>query len=495
MIKWESSLATGQQRSVMATFNTVLNQLEQDFLSSYHLLRILSFLDPEDIRLAMLTDGARMLSPLPGNSERESSMITRFAPWIHSRPHSQHSPCDPAEPSHSSPELRALVSLLLSPTVFPNALYKLRSLSLVERLSRDGELTLRVHDLVHFITQEHVKRHRGYQAWLKSTVSLVCAALRRVEDPTLPKCWPECEHLMPHVRFLSNAWTGKHGVNLELVMADVRLARYLNSRGRYDDAGRLCERSVGTFRKELGDKHKDTLSASYLLAHVYYNQGRTPQAEEAFKHVLAVRRRVLGADHEDTLMTMNNLALVYHKQDRYKEAEQLFKQVLSVEGKKLGPDHPSTLTTMHNLALVYGSQKQYDKAEELFEDVLARKERSLGPDHVNTLTAAINLGSLYESQSKYIYAEELFKRALVGRDKQLGPCHPHTLTAVLRLAYLYQSQVRNDEAEPLFRRAFEGMKEQLGANHPKTLDCAKAFSSFYRSRGRNREADALLEGH
>jgi tetratricopeptide (TPR) repeat protein len=491
MIEWKSDLATDQQRSVLATFDTLLDQLERDFPETYDILRVLSFLDPEDVPLAMLTDGAQILSSPPdqppGNSKRESSIITRIAKWTSIQRSSQRRSRNyTREPL---PELHSLTSLILSPTAFPKARQKLQSLSLIE-LSRDGQSSLRMHDLVRFLTREHVKRRTAYQAWLDSAVSLICSALRRVEDPSLPQSWPEFEKLMPHVRSL---WTSVQGVNLELVDADVRLARYLNSRGRYDDAERLCEHSIGSLQKELGEKHEDTLAALYVLADVYDSQGRFAEAERVLKQVLAVRKKELGTHHEDTLETTRSLAQVYYRQCRYKEAEELYKRTLAVEKKTLGPNHLETLKTMKNLALCYDSQQRYDEAEKLFKHVLAYEETSLGPDHVGTLATVHNLALVYHHQSKYLDAEELYERVLVSSEKQLGPSHPVTLTTVFNLAHIYQSQARNDEAERFYLRAFTGQKQLMGAKHPDTLEFAEDLADLYRSQGRNSEADALLE--
>jgi tetratricopeptide (TPR) repeat protein len=493
MIEWESDLAMDHQISVLATFDTLFDQLERDFPESYNVLRILSFLDPEDIPLAMLTDGARTLDPPPpGNSQRGSSAITSITEQNHDPRPPQHRPSP--QPTDLSPELRTLVPFLLSPIAFPKALHKLQSLSLVERLSRDRQSSLRIHDLVHFMAREHVKRCSAYQAWLESTVFLVCSALKHVENPQSPSRWPECEKLMPHVRSLSYV-TGGQGVNLELLAADVHLARYLNSRGRYSDAQRLCEHSLAGFRKELGDKHKYTLQAFYCLAQIYFNQGRSTDAEAAFKHVLAVEnlKEELGAEHEDTLWPTHELGQVYTFQGRHEEAEKLMKRVLAIREKNLGPNDPNTLMAMHNLAFTYESQKRYDDAEELYKNVLSRREKHFSHDHIETLRTANNLAVVYLSQRKYIDAEELSKRVLAGWENQLGPSHPDTLKAASNLAYLHELQGRNDDAERLYFRALTGMKRHLGADHPSTTSCARAFTAFYRSQGRNGEANVLLD--
>jgi hypothetical protein len=94
------------------------------------------------------------------------------------------------------------------------------------------------------------------------------------------------------------------GVKLELAMADVCLARYLNSRGGYDDAGR--------FREVLGDHRDDTIPF-----HVFAQPGASLM-QNCVQAPFDRWKTELGPDHHDML---DRLALVYRRHSRHEEAE------------------------------------------------------------------------------------------------------------------------------------------------------------------------------
>src|SRR5580658_805149 len=59
MFHWENDLSTYEENSVAATFASQLNDLESRFPDASNFLKVLSFLDPECIPLAMITQGAQ----------------------------------------------------------------------------------------------------------------------------------------------------------------------------------------------------------------------------------------------------------------------------------------------------------------------------------------------------------------------------------------------------------------------------------------------------
>jgi tetratricopeptide (TPR) repeat protein len=64
------------------------------------------------------------------------------------------------------------------------------------------------------------------------------------------------------------------GTNLEVARANVQIARYFESRGRYDEADELYKRALEGMEKLLGNDHPDTLSSRNNLAIIYWLQGR-----------------------------------------------------------------------------------------------------------------------------------------------------------------------------------------------------------------------------
>ena len=107
------------------------------------------------------------------------------------------------------------------------------------------------------------------------SVSLVCGAFGLIEDMRSPEAWEECERFIPHLRSLDRTWDDAHGVNLELSRANVRVARYMKLRGRYDEAEALLLRTLSSCERHLGADHLATLHSMDGLAGVFKSQDDT----------------------------------------------------------------------------------------------------------------------------------------------------------------------------------------------------------------------------
>jgi tetratricopeptide (TPR) repeat protein len=466
---------------VTATFDALFAELDED---SSRFLKFLSFLDPKRIPSKMLVEGAESLSQQAesAHTSPEKSCVIINDPTTNTR-----------NSAFISPDFRPLLTLILSPIQREVIVQKLQKLSLVEQLFEGDQAYLRMHDLVQYMMGERAKKDAStYREWLRSTVSLVYCVFRSIEEPQLPRWWPDCEMLLPHLHSLNERWSGVDGVNLELAKTDVEMSRYLISQGRYGEAEAMCKRGVESFEKECGAEHPDTLDAVHALAFTYIRQERWADAEALGERVLAQQLKTLGADDAETGDSMNTLAVVYIRQGRYGKAEELLEGALAGFKKNLGPDHRYTFIAMNNLGEVYMYQERFDEAEKLLKRTLAGREKIFGPDHIDTLVTVEFLARVYESQKRYAEAEGLFKRALIAREKQLGSTHPRTLDTVVCLAHIYQSQGRYGEAEEYFKRAFTGRMHELGASHPGTERSANALAEFYRSQGRGSEADEVL---
>ena len=69
IMSWDNQLSTYEQRSVMTTFSSTLDELAKDSPVANLLLQTLSFFDPESIALDMIVDGAYPISDLRAYSE------------------------------------------------------------------------------------------------------------------------------------------------------------------------------------------------------------------------------------------------------------------------------------------------------------------------------------------------------------------------------------------------------------------------------------------
>jgi len=190
----------------------------------------------------------------------------------------------------------------------------------------------------------------------------------------------------PHIQSLTKWDDGGTIRNLELYQANIVIAQYLRSWGRYDEA------------------------------------------EMLFSHVLRGNEKLFGPDHPETLVMRLHLGLVYHWQGRHNEAELL----------GLRNDHIETIWVVHYLAEMCRSQGWDSEAETLYMRALTGYEKDLGPEHHNLLLVNSGLANTYQSQGRYEESEMLFKRVLIGYEK----IHPdtYTLGTVVGLALNYQSQ-------------------------------------------------------
>jgi hypothetical protein len=137
VIRWENDLTPYEARSVAAIFENQSNQLNQQSPDVGNLLKLLSFLDPENIPVTMIVDGAReSLKNRAGGRELFSPkhIARKFKAWsqkiLHTKRHTKGKPpADATESSHISP-FDSLITLILSPIEFQRVIQKLQSLSL-----------------------------------------------------------------------------------------------------------------------------------------------------------------------------------------------------------------------------------------------------------------------------------------------------------------------------------------------------------------------------
>jgi tetratricopeptide (TPR) repeat protein len=455
-------------------------------------LKIISFFDPESIPLDMIMQGAEAL--LGSLSASIATSSNRMAPGnilfllrrilLRQTKQKQSETMDVMD----YPQLKPLLHLILSPVQLQDAITQLQNRCLVKHVRSADTSVLYIHDLIRIMVQASLMDSGIDREWFAIAVELTCGAFRLVEDPESYKCWSQCAIFTPHFHLLT-MWDEMYGSrSIPIMEANVKIARYLWSTGRYIEAETLFRRTLAVSEERLGLEHPDTLGIMHWLGTVYRAQGRYDEAEIQYKHVLALRKK-RGSNHPDTVHTMHSLALVYDSQGRHSEAERQYKHVLALTKKQLGLEHPDTLRTMHNLANVCYSRGQHSEAETLHKHVLVLREKQLGPDHPHTLNTMHNLALVYNSQGRHSEAETQYKHVLALTEKQLGLQHPDTLRIMYNLALAYNSQGRHNEAEILLKRVIVLREKQLGVEHPDTLRAMHGLACVYDSQGRHSEAE------
>jgi tetratricopeptide (TPR) repeat protein len=265
--------------------------------------------------------------------------------------------------------------------------------------------------------------------------------------------WEVCERLVPHIQACAAQLEQQNTAQAGAAALFMNAGRYLQDRGRYEQAAPLLQRALAIYEQQVGPTHPDTAYSLNSLARLYRAQGSYAEAEPLFQRALAICEQELGPHHPNTATSLNHLASLYQDQGKYAEAEPLFQRALVIYEQQLGSDHLDMAGSLNNLALLYRDKGKSAEAEPLLRHALAVFEQELGPHHPNTATSLHSLAWLYQAQGKYAEAEPLYQRALAIYEQQVGPEHPYTATTLENYASLLRRMQRSNEAVPLEQRA------------------------------------------
>lgn len=442
------------------------------------LLKLSSFLAPDEIYYWMLIDGAKYL----GNE------LTSI---LHQE--------DPDEAWEAIGKL----------------LYSLWQYSLVTWEPEAGWYSL--HRLVQMVMRENLQPQRRI-AWIEQAVEAVSA----VSPGTDFKNWPKCEQLLPHWLQIREQAHRLAFQSKALVVIIDKAGFFLVEKARYGEVEPLFLQVLAIRKEMLGENHPDVGSSLHNIAYLYSCQGRYFKAKSYYldslritqnyfgrdhldvatnlhslgenfcsqglysesasyyKEALEIRQRLLeDKKHPDIALALDGLAHTRVKQGCYEDAESLCKQALDIRRDVYGDIHPHLAKNLNNLASIYLEQKRYDDAEKRYREALAMMEELFRDvQHPDKAQCFDNLGRLYGSQERYREAESLFKKALKIRQDLFGNSHPDVAQSLHNLAMAYIGQKLYHKVEKLLLQAMYINFQALGENHPDTQLTQEHFIKF-----------------
>jgi hypothetical protein len=420
--------AAGHPADVAATLGLALSRLEVEAPAAAGLLRLLAFLAPEPVPVALLLareDAAGLLGP----------------------------------------EVAAGIGSLLGDLVAAgDAITALRRYSLI---TPAGDGLVLVHRLVQAITCAQLTAEEASR-WEQAAAALIGKAVP--SDAQLPEAWPTCAVLLPHARAV-----------LDLTSSGMRrIAQYLGFSGSYPAARDLFQQVADAYKQ--GDTHGPedpaALIARHELAHWTGQAGDAVAARDQFAALLPVYERVLGPDHHDTLAARSNLAYWTGQAGDAAGARDQFAALLPVYERVLGPDHPGTLATRSNLARWTGEAGDAAGARDQFAALLPVRERVLGPGHPDILTTRASLAYWTGKAGDAAGARDQFAALLPMDERVLGPDHPRTLAGRHSLARWTGEAGDAAGARDQFAALLPVRERVLGPGHPSTLTARASLARW-----------------
>ncbi|HUW64047.1 MAG TPA: FxSxx-COOH system tetratricopeptide repeat protein, partial [Spirochaetia bacterium] len=375
----------GYKATVTTTWKITFEQVQEASPAGADLLRLCSFLAPDDIPKEFLTNGREWL-PKP----------LRFA--------------------------------VANPLKYNQILADLRRYSLINL----NQEVLSLHRLVQAVQRDELTdKQREY--WSQITLRFINELIHRGQDDM--RVWPKYFRLLPHaLEATKHCEEHLEPQHPDMINSFSNLARLYYELGNYQQAESLLHRVLAVKEKLLGPDNPDIATNLNNLALLYTNQGKYEAAEPLYQRALFITETALGPNHRNVGVALNNLALLYDIQGKYVAAGPLYHRALVNSERALGPNHPDIAITLNNLAGLHESQGNYELNELLYQRALLITEKSLGPDHPTVAATLNNLAGLYTSQGKYEDAEPLYQRALAIIEKALGPEHPSVAITLNNLA-------------------------------------------------------------
>jgi tetratricopeptide (TPR) repeat protein len=437
--------ATNYPDSVATTWSLAFQKIEQTNPAAAELLRLCSFLAPDNIPEEILRDGSIYWdAPL----QQATSELSTFNQMIE----------------------------------------ELLKFSLVHRLVDTHMLS--IHRLVQAVQMDAMKPEEQHQ-WAEKVIRAVNELFPR--NPADINTWPQCLRYLDQAQVCS-ALIDKYALLLTEGADVLNLTSiYLNEHALDNVAEPLVKQALAIREQQLGLEHADTAACLNNLALLYKKQGRYEEAEPLLKQALAIWEQQLGPESLYTANCLNNLSGIYEGLGRYEEGELLCQQALTIFERVLGPKHPDRATCLNNLASLYFAQGKYESAEFTYLQTLTIREQQLGSEHPDTAVCLNNLAALCKSQGRYAEAEQLYQRSLAIHEHVFGSSHPNTAGSLSNLALLYECQGKSAEAEPLLKQVLTINEQRFGSKHPSTVVCLNNLALLYKSQGRYAEAEPLFQ--
>ncbi|WFE65712.1 FxSxx-COOH system tetratricopeptide repeat protein [Micromonospora sp. WMMD714] len=261
----------------------------------------------------------------------------------------------------------------------------------------------------------------------------------------------------------------------------------LRALGRYEDALERDVRSHSACVEVFGEDHHRTLNAVNNLAASHRLMGQFGRARDSDEATYRRLRVVLGPEHPRTLLSANNYARDLREIGDYQGSVALLGEVVEGYRRIFGEHGRPVLTAQANLAASLRSTGRIAEAGRLLDEATERLRSSLGPTNPETLLAALSRAAnmMLEGQDEQarhdlIEIEQLFAQVF-------GPRHPYSLVCGINRGVALWDTADRDEAFTVTVAAADGLREVLGAAHPFSMGADNNVAVFTIMRGQHEE--------
>jgi len=418
--------------TVASTWEMSFERLVENSPAAADLLRLCSFLAPDDIPLEVLGRGAELLP-------------------------------------------QSLSSLFVDPVALNDTVAALRRYSLIE--ATEGALS--VHLLVQAVTRDRLTE-KGRENWAAAAAYLLCHTFPFNSDDV--RAWPECSRLLSHA--LAAA-----GHAEELVVAPHAAGRVLNmvggylyGRAQFMHAKLAFERALSILEGEYGPNHPHVAATVNNLGEVLRDLGDFKAALTHLTRALKIDEATCSPGHPRAC-DLNNLGTLLGDLGDVEGARAHLEQALKMSEAACGSSHPSVAVAARNLGILLGQLGDLDGAEAHVRRALRIFESACGAEHPHVAACLEALGHILSHKGDLEGARKHHERALRITEAAYGTDHPATASCLSSLALILEAQGDLERAGALAERAVEIMEAAYGSGHPAVATCLNNWALVLHAQG------------
>lgn len=475
-------------------FKAEFSELERSYHHRADLLRLLSFLCPDNIPI-------RLFSSFKYNEITTPSVATRKkTTWSCFKRERR------AVPAVQKPPLcQNLRSLLGNKSRRQEELYQLKNASLLEQAvevdHRTG-LSYTMHDLICFLTQRVGVTPDTKLTWFILATDILWAVMAEELEPESEQFMANRAMCIPHITALARIEVPERYRVPQFAYICHLAGDYFydiyeaaEAAKMYDIA--ISDREIACKEGLEPDEYNLLLSLQYL-GNAKRELNNYEEAQELYDRALAGMTAILGPDALDTLRVRPNIAMLAENQALYDIADKQYNKVIQGMG-----DAAETETELsyvkEGLALVYRMKGLYVKSAEYLEQVrdIQNRDQNLNEYHPKVIQSQQNLAIAYFDLGRYTKAETMLASILEKCREKYDDIREITTKVMMNLAIVWVYQGRFESAEGMALRAidplitgFDPVKECTRSKRPYLIDALEILALTHEELHKNAEAEA-----
>jgi tetratricopeptide (TPR) repeat protein len=405
--------ASDLEQGVLAAVEQSLHYLSERDPAALEMIALCAYMDPEDIALAMLCDGAPFLPKRLGACVSSPDQLNATLTLLHKLGLVQFEQNSITVHPCIQTATRFLLGREQEFAWLMTALRVVREAFPVE--SRYAQPIPACSNLVRHtqavtLRSEHANQLREGTGLLLNHTGLYLHACK--EHAAARDCFERSIRCAETLYGAVHPTIAARANSLGVILQD--LGCFEEARACYERAFRVCEAVYGPARDAaLGPAHRSMLTMpSRNLCQVLELMGDVRRAKMAYQHAIKVFMEVYCWNHSLVAESMSGLGQLFIKEKDYVTARQYFQKAIQAEEHAEQPELGNLGKFTRNLAQCLLEQHDAPGAWDLYEHALHIDRDDYGPVHRHVAADLMGMGKSGRALNRHADAQRCFDEAL-----------------------------------------------------------------------------------